>query len=74
MLRDESDGRTEKALNAFAVVLSLSLFARGFGSHLGFAVFMAVVVPVLLRLTLGLLVYEYRHETWVESLDGRADG
>jgi hypothetical protein len=71
---DYSDDRTERALNAFAVVLSVSLFARGFEFHVGFAVFMAVAVPLLLRLTLGLLVYEYRHETWVDGLEGRAEG
>lgn len=76
MLRDtslETHERTGQALNALAVVLSVSLFARGVEFHLGFAVFMAVVVPVLLRLTLGLLLYEFRGDPWVESLDGQAD-
>lgn len=75
MIREVTEhDRTERILDAVTVVLSVSLFARGFEFHLGFALFMAVIVPVLLRLTIGLLVYEYRHEPWVESLDGRADG
>jgi hypothetical protein len=70
---DESE-RTDRVLNALAVVLSVSLFIRGFEFHVGVAAFMAVVVPLLLRITLGLLVYEIRHEPFVEGLDGHPDG
>lgn len=70
---DESE-RTGRVLNAFAVLLSVSLFARGFEFHVWVAAFMAVVVPLLLRITLGLLVYEVRHEPFVEGLEGHPDG
>jgi hypothetical protein len=70
---DESE-RTGRVLNAFTVLLSVSLFARGFEFHVWVAAFMAVVVPLLLRITVGLFVYEVRHEAFVEGLDGHPDG
>jgi hypothetical protein len=63
--------RIGQVLNLFAVVLSVSMFARGVEVHLGFALFMAVAVPLLLRLTLGLLIHEYRYDAgaWLEEFD-----
>jgi len=66
---ERGDGGAARALNVFAVLLSVTLFARGVGAHTGFAVFMAIVVPLLLRVTLGLLVYEFRVGSWVERVD-----
>jgi len=61
--------RTEQALNVFTVLLSFALFARGVDVHAGVATFMAVVVPLLLRLTLSVLIHEYRYEAGVRAFD-----
>lgn len=58
---------TERMLNVFVVLMAVVLFARGVTVHAGFALFMAVVVPGLLRLFVGLLLSEHRSETLLED-------
>lgn len=63
----EDPEKLEKALNVFLVVLGILMLVRGVTVHAGFAVFMAVIVPALLRLTLGLLIRdEFGTEGYVE--------
>jgi hypothetical protein len=63
----EDPESTERILNVFVVLMAVVLFARGVTVHAGFALFMAVVVPGLLRLFVGLLLSERRSEVLLEQ-------
>jgi len=66
----EDPEKLEQALNVSVAVLALLMLVRGISVHAGFAVFMAVAVPLLLRLSLGLLIRdEFGTEGYV-NLDG----
>ncbi len=63
----EDPEKVEQALNVSVVALALLMLVRGVSVHAGFAVFMAVAVPVLLRLSLGLLIKdEFGTEGYVD--------